>query len=64
MFEQSISCPNCGTSIPFDVNILLQGLGFTCSGCDASIKLARESKDTVATSMEEFNKIKRNSLKA
>ncbi|MFC5045263.1 hypothetical protein ACFSTE_17130 [Aquimarina hainanensis] len=63
MFEQRINCPNCGTPIPFDVHILLQGKGFTCSGCNASIKLSRESKDTVASSMEEFDKIKKNSFK-
>jgi len=63
MSEQYIACPNCKNNILFDVNALLSGASFACSKCNAKIKLANESKETVSKSIEEFNSIKTNALK-
>lgn len=58
MIEQYIKCPNCKTNILFDVNTLLQGASFACSGCNAKIKLSGESKEVVSESIEKFKSIK------
>lgn len=63
MTKQQITCPNCKNNILFDVNALLQGVSFACSSCDAKIKLSGESKEIVSKSIEEFNRIKINTLK-
>lgn len=63
MNEQNISCPNCGSNIAFDVNALLRGVSFACTGCDAKIQLSNNSKGLVEKSMEEFNKLKQSTLK-
>ena len=63
MSEQNIVCPNCSTNIPFDINALLQGVSFICSGCNAKIQLSNNSRALVEESMKEFNMLKANALK-
>lgn len=64
--DQTISCPICGTKIPFDTNQLIMGVQFSCpnSGCDASIGLAGESKEIVKETMEKFETFKGSISKA
>lgn len=63
MNEQHIACPNCQNDILFDVHTLLQGKSFSCSNCDAKIQLSVESQSKGSDLLNEFNKIKMNSLK-
>jgi len=63
MTEQKIACPNCNNHIFFSTEALLQGQSFSCAKCDSKISLARESKELVEESMQEFNKLKQNRIK-
>lgn len=63
MNEQFLICPNCQHKIQFNVNALLLGASFECAGCNIKVKLSNESKDLVSKSMDEFDKLKRSSLK-
>lgn len=56
---QSISCPICGTAIPFEITRLLQGERFMCSKCNAAISLTNESRPQVQNAIEKLNKLKR-----
>lgn len=55
---QSISCPICGTAIPFEITRLLQGERFVCSKCNAAISLTSESRPQVQDAMDKLNKLK------
>jgi hypothetical protein len=58
---QSLPCPVCQESIPFNTDQLLLGQQFCCPNpaCDATIGLASESKDAVRQTMEKFNDVKK-----
>jgi transcription initiation factor IIE alpha subunit len=63
MTQQSIPCPDCGTKIYFDAQMLLQGAQFTCTHCGVTLGLAPESKEVVEQSLEKFGALKSELLK-
>jgi transcription initiation factor IIE alpha subunit len=63
MKEQSIPCPVCQTTIPFDTQHLLMGVQFTCSKCNAQIGLSPEHKGTVLDTFDKLQKLKDDALK-
>ncbi len=58
--DQSIPCPVCNTSIPFELNKLLAGVQFVCPSCMAAIGLSGESKEIVKDTMNKLQEIKNN----
>jgi hypothetical protein len=56
--QLSIPCPECTTPILLTPQLLLQGIQFSCSKCNAAIGLSNESKHVVQDSLEKFDKIK------
>lgn len=60
--HQSIPCPSCKTSIPFDTHQLLMGMQFVCPTCQAVIGLAPESRDQVQEAIDRLDEMKRNAL--
>lgn len=56
--DQSIPCPVCNTSIPFELNKLLAGVQFVCPTCMAAIGLSGESKEIVKDTMTKLQEIK------
>ncbi|TKD09806.1 hypothetical protein [Polyangium fumosum] len=54
-----IPCPNCGTPIVIDANLLLAGKRFSCTGCDATVALGAASIPTVSHAVDEFNALRR-----
>jgi len=61
--SQTIPCPTCSTTIPFDVHQLLMGARFVCPNCQGVIALAAESRGIVKETMEKFDEMKSNVLK-
>ena len=61
-YNQSISCPVCGTKIPIDTIQLLLGIQFKCPNqdCDVSIGLHEESKPIVEKTIAKLNELKEN----
>lgn len=57
--SQSIPCPICGTPIPFDINRMLRGEGFSCPQCEAKISLSPESCPQVQDAIDKLNKLKK-----
>lgn len=57
--RQTISCPNCNGSIPFDVHALLQGQRFECPECHCVVAMDRNSKPLVERAMEQYDKLMR-----
>lgn len=55
---QSIPCPVCGTRIPFDINRMLRGEGFSCPQCESKISISPESLSQVQDSIDKLNKLK------
>ncbi|HEU4717323.1 MAG TPA: hypothetical protein VFU15_05810 [Bacteroidia bacterium] len=62
--QLSIPCPDCKTPIPFDPRMLIQGAQFSCPKCKAFLGLASESKEIVRESLDKFDKMKSEVLKA
>lgn len=59
--EQYISCPDCGSKIPFDPYALVRGERFACPKCPAvSIGIDQESRDTVKNTLDELETLKKN----
>jgi predicted RNA-binding Zn-ribbon protein involved in translation (DUF1610 family) len=57
--QQYLSCPDCGSQIPFDPYALLTGASFSCPECPSvSIGLDRGSWGVVNKSLNEFEKLK------
>ena len=64
MSPQNINCPDCGTKIPLDINLLLQGKSFPCPKCSIEIQLQSNSVDTVKSAMSSFEALKSHPLKS
>jgi len=58
MQQQTIPCPVCKTSIPFDTVQLLNGVKFACPNCKSEIGLATESKPLVQEIMKKLEQVK------
>ncbi|MEL6535790.1 MAG: hypothetical protein AAFQ98_10280 [Bacteroidota bacterium] len=56
--QQNIPCPVCNSPIPFSVQALLSGAGFTCVDCGATVSLSQESSHTVEETMHKFVALK------
>lgn len=52
--EQHISCPECNTKIPIDLNGLLEGKKIVCPTCQITIALAGNLPDSVRIALDEF----------
>lgn len=57
--SQSIPCPVCGTSIPFDINRLMRGEKFSCPKCEAKVLLSPESRPQTQDAADKLNKLKK-----
>jgi len=62
--DQSIDCPDCGTSIPFETYKLLSGTAFECPGCGISIQIASASAASARDAFQQFEALKADMLKA
>lgn len=56
--NSSIACPECGTDIVVDVNLLLSGQKFSCTNCQTAIQLERSSQKVAETAMDQFKRVK------
>ena len=54
---QTLTCPVCRSQIPFTLSGLLLGERFTCPGCPAIVSLSTESRQTVQSVTDEFDRI-------
>ena len=54
-----ISCPDCGNVIVFDQQALLRGQTFVCTGCRATLGLARESVSTVSSALAKLDALRK-----
>lgn len=54
---QTLTCPVCQSQIPFTLSGLLLGERFTCPGCPAIVSLSTESRQTVQSVTDEFDRI-------
>jgi len=61
--QQQIPCPDCGTPIYFDPYALVTGQQFKCSGCQAVISLAMDSRSQVQEAMQKFDTMKQDLMK-
>lgn len=61
--NQNIPCPVCKTSIPVDIQQLLNGAKFNCSNCNSSIGMAEESKAILEQTVDKLKNLKNNSSK-
>ncbi len=58
-----LDCPTCKTKIPTTLQLMLQGAGVACPGCEGVIKIAGESLGTVKAAVNKLDEIKCNALK-
>lgn len=56
--NKQIPCPGCGTSIHLDVQQLLAGMQFACSGCGAKVALAPVSMPTVSQAVHQIDTLR------
>ena len=58
--QQAIQCPtpNCTGQIVIDTYSLLQGVSFACSVCGGAVRIAGESKEQLAQTMQKFDDLK------
>lgn len=54
---QTLTCPVCRSQIPCTLSGLLLGERFTCPGCPAIVSLSTESRQTVQSVTDEFDRI-------
>lgn len=54
---QTLACPVCKSQIPFILSELLRGERFTCPGCSAIVSLSTESRQTLQSVTDEFDRI-------
>lgn len=54
---QTLTCPVCKSQIPFTLSGLLCCERFTCPGCSAIVSLSTESRQTVQSVTDEFERI-------
>ncbi|MEZ4874276.1 MAG: hypothetical protein R2793_02165 [Flavobacteriaceae bacterium] len=57
--EASIPCPDCKMPIPFDTKKMLMGTAFSCPNCHAVIELSKESNNEVNSTLEKFERLRR-----
>ena len=58
--QQYISCPDCGSKIPFDPYALVRGARFKCPQCSVSIGLDPGSQNIVEDTLDKFETLKKN----
>ena len=59
--QQKIPCPQCQTDIYFDVNALLQGVGFSCKKCGAVVSISQDSMSTANDVYKQYESLKQSS---
>ncbi|MDD1781667.1 hypothetical protein LRP49_10720 [Enterovibrio sp. ZSDZ35] len=52
--KSQLPCPDCQTSISFDLNMLLSGTSFSCPCCNLRFNLAPCSKPQLTKAVEGF----------
>ncbi|MDD1794533.1 hypothetical protein L4D06_03125 [Enterovibrio makurazakiensis] len=57
--KSQLPCPDCRTSISFDVSMLLSGTAFSCPCCELSFSLDPSSKPQLSKAVEGFAELKR-----
>ena len=62
--QSTVPCPDCGSGIPIDSQLLLSGAHFKCpsASCAVSISLAQQDVETVSKAINEFEAIKQQAL--
>lgn len=59
LFQSTINCPDCGTSIAVNTKQLLLGYKFTCHNCNVSIGLAGDSRELVEKTIKKIDQFKK-----
>ncbi|WP_028025344.1 hypothetical protein [Enterovibrio calviensis] len=57
--KSQLPCPDCRTSISFDVSLLLSGTSFSCPCCALKFSLDPSSKPQLSKAVEGFAELKR-----
>ena len=62
--QSVIPCPDCGSNIHIDSQLLLAGQSFSCvnPSCTASIAIQPSQIATVSEAVDKFEKLKKDSL--
>ncbi|MGV6811319.1 MAG: hypothetical protein ACWA47_03665 [Brevirhabdus sp.] len=60
MSGSEIPCPDCGTMIPIDTRLLIEGMQFQCPNpkCRAEIALSQPSAGITEETMKKFEQLK------
>ena len=56
--ENKLNCPVCGETICFEVEALVSGQKFQCTGCDAVISINEQQKDIVKNALKQLDDLK------
>ena len=64
-FQSVVPCPDCGSDIHIDSNLLLSGSSFKCSNqhCGVAISLDESSLGEVKDAFEKFEELKEESIR-
>ncbi|CZF81432.1 hypothetical protein GCE9029_02606 [Grimontia celer] len=57
--KSELPCPDCKTSISFDLKMLLSGTSFSCPCCNLKFSLDPGSKPQLTKAVEGFSELQR-----
>ncbi|MEJ2680843.1 MAG: hypothetical protein P8104_06725 [Gammaproteobacteria bacterium] len=62
--QSTVPCPDCGSPIPIDCQLLLSGTRFQCPSpsCGVAISLAQEDRGVVSKAVTEFEALQQHAL--